>query len=545
MLQIIFNKHLEKERGANKSNIKRSNQALLKRIAICLDTLIKYNVGVDYYTPIYGNNFTINNKQRAKTLDILKQEKIIEVKTNEDGKESYQCSFTKKTKRNDVNNPYPKSYRFTTHGWTLIQNIKLVEQIKSYNIEQTTKYQTTDELIDDLLKKAAEDNLSLTFKLNKALPVVVEEYLQKVKREWKVTDKNYKYKYKEAERVVLNTIKNFNNKLLKFKERMYTALSLCPKELRQYILTPNGNYIDDGFDINSSIYTLLGATLLHYMKTNNITPPAKFYQQKERLQELCFNEEHIYSFIGRWNNGHWTKEQIKPHNMEVIFSNNEDIVKMDSKKTARNQIKQFLQTEFPVIWSILIHFKEEINEDYERELEQYNKYIQAMQFYKIKKQDWITAGKIDELKPFKPKHVNKPKQIKSTIWRYFEQVETNIMLKLKQQIEAKFNTTAYWIHDCLCFEQSLLTTEFQTQIKTEFKSLIESINSFQQLSNSFRMLPLLFGDSVEVELVDDDEVTKIVENERVTEEEDNEEKSEFEVLVDEINNLIEINIKRV
>jgi hypothetical protein len=64
--------------------------------------------------------------------------------------------------------------------------------------------------------------------------------------------------------------------------------------------------------------------------------------------------------------------------MEVIFSNNEDIVKMDSKKTARNQIKQFLQTEFPVIWSLLIHFKEEINEDYEQELEQYNKYIQAM-----------------------------------------------------------------------------------------------------------------------------------------------------------------------
>lgn len=551
MLQIIFNKHLEKERGANKSNIKRSNQALLKRIAICLDTLIKYNVGVDYYTPIYGNNFIINNKQRSKTLNILKQEKIIEVKTNEEGKESFQScwKYNKETKRkefDDTITPTPKCYSFTEYGWNLIQNKKLIEQINSYNIEQPTKYQTTDELIDDILKKAAEDNLSLTFKLNKPLPVVVEEYLQKVKDEWKVTDKNYKYKYKEAERVVLNTIKNFNNKLLKFKERMYTALSLCPKELREYILTPTGNYIDNGFDINSSIYTLLGATLQHYMKRNNITPPAKFYQQKERLQELCFNEEHIYSFIGRWKDGHWTREQIKPHNMQVVFSNNEDIVKIDSKKTARNQIKQFLQTEFPTIWSILIHFEQEINEDYEQELEKYNKYIQAMKFYKIKKQDWIAAGKIDELRPLKPKHVDKPKQIKSTIWRYFEQVETNIMLKLKQQIEAKFNTTAYWIHDCLCFEQSLLTDDFQTQIKNTFKSLVESINCFQQysnslqqLSNSFRKYPLLPWDSGEVELDDNEEVTQFVENERVIEDENSEEKSDFEVLLDDINNLIE------
>jgi hypothetical protein len=46
-----------------------------------------------------------------------------------------------------------------------------------------------------------------------------------------------------------------------------------------------------------------------------------------------------------------------------------------------------------------------------------------------------------------------------------------------------------------------------------------------------------------VELDDNEEVTESVGNERVTEDKDSEEKSEFEVLVDEINNLIEINKK--
>lgn len=556
MLQIIFNKQLEKERGANRSNIKRSNQALLKRIAICLDTLIRYNVGVDYYTPIYGNNFNINNKQRAKTLDILKKEKIIEVKTNAEGKESFQScwKYNKETKRkefDDTVTPTPKSYSFTEYGWNLIQNKKLIEQINSYNIKQLTKYQTVDQLTNDLLKKAAKDNLSLRFKLNKPIDQVAAEYLEKNKQEWHLTSKNYKRKFKEARQVVLNTINNFNNKLLKFKERMYTALSLCPKELRQYIITPDGNYIDEGFDINSSIYTLLGATIEYYMQENHISIPAKFIEEKQKLHNLCFDEQmHIYAYIGKWNNGHWTKEQIKPYNMQVVFSNNEDIVKMDSKKTARNQIKRFLQTEFPVIWNILIQFPQQINEKYEQELEQYNKYIKAMQFYKIKRQDWITAGKIDELRPLKPKHVNEPKQVKSTIWRYFEQVETNYMLKLKSIIERKHNTTAYWIHDCLDFNKSITSSQFKDLIKNEFKQLIESSITIELFNkklltvfNSNQIVPLSPWDSGEVELDDNEEVTESVNNERVIEDEDNEEKSEFEVLNDEINNLIEINIK--
>lgn len=554
MLQIIFNKHLEKERGANRSNIKRSNQALLKRIATCLDILIKYNVGVDYYTPIYGNSFNINNKQRARTLDILKKEKIIEVKTNEEGKESFQScwKYNKETKRKEFDNtiiPTPKSYSFTEYGMKLIKNKQFVEQIK--NLTDPIKRDQTETITNQWLKKAAEDNLSLKFVLTKSVDQVAAEYLEEAKDDWHVTPKNYKYKFKEAKLVVLTTIHNFNNKFLKIEQRMYTALSLCPKALRKYIQTTTGMHIDEGFDINSSIYTLLGSTLELYMKEKHIKPSINFYNEKQKLHDLCFAKEHIYSYIGRWNKGHWTKEQIKPHNMQVVFSNNEDIQKRDNKKNARNQIKDFLQTEFPTIWSILIHFEQEVNEEYEQELKKYNNYLQQMKFYNIKKADWIAAGRIDELYPIEPKYIKEPKQLKSTIWKYFQKIETHIMLNLKHRIEAIYNTTAYWIHDCLCIEDQLLNEQFDQTIKLTFKSLIDQLNinnliELNQLNafNSNQNVPLLPWDSGEVELDDNEEGTESVNNERVIEDEDNEEKSEFEVLNDEINNLIEINIKK-
>ena len=553
MLQIIFNKHLEKEKGASRSNIKRSNQALLKRIAVCLDTLIRYNVGVDYYTPIYGSNFTINNKQRAKTLDILKKEKIIEVKTNKDGKESFQScwKYNKETKRkefDDTITPTPKSYSFTEYGMKLIKNKKLMEQIQ--NLTDPIKRDQTETITNQWLKKAAKDNLSLKFVLTKSIDQIAIEYLEEAKDDWHVTEKNYKHKLKEAKLVVQTTIHNFNNKFLKIEQRMYTALSLCPKALRKYIQTTNGKSIDEGFDINSSIYTLLGSTLELYMKEKHIKPSIDFYNEKQKLHDLCFAKKHIYEYIGQWNNGHWTKEQIKPHNMQVVFSNNEDIIKMDSKKTARNQIKRFLQTEFPTIWSILIHFEQELNEEYEQELKKYNNYQQQKDFYNIKKADWIAAGKIDELYPVEPKYIKEPKQLKSTIWKYFQRIETHIMLNLKHRIETIYNTTAYWIHDCLCVEVQLLNEQFDRTIKSTFKSSIDQLNinnliELNQLNafNSNQNVPLLPLDSGEVELDDDEEVIESANNERVIEDEDSEEKSEFEVLNDEINILIEINIK--
>ena len=551
MLQNIFKQYLKKERGANRSNIKRSNDALLLRIAKCFDTFNRYNVGVDYYTPIFGNNFGLDNKARINTLNILKQEKIIEVKTNKDGKESFQSCWkynpeTKKKEFDPTIVATPKSYCFTEYGWKLIQNKQLQNEIKWLTdpIKEITKYQSVEQITSDILKKAAEDNLSLKFKLTKPIDLVAAEYLDKNKSEWHVTNKNYKYKFKEARQVVLNTINNFNNKLLKFKERMYTALSLCPKDLRQYIITPDGGSIDQAFDINSSIYTLLGSTLEYYMNEKHIPIPAGFYEEKNKLQDLCFAEEHIYEYIGKWNDGHWTKKQIKPHNMEVVFSNNEDIQKMDSKKTARNQIKQFLQAEFPVIWSILTHFEQEVNEQYEQQLEQYNKYIKAMEFYNIKKEDWITANKINELKPLKPKHVKKPREIKSTIWRYFEQVETDKMLKLKAQTESNMNTIAYWIHDCLCLDQSLINNSTINQINQWFYQLIKSPSTIQSINresiNQSMMLSIAFNNNqndslsplggVEVEMTDDEEDTQLVDDERVIEQD------EYEILIEEIDN---------
>lgn len=212
--------------------------------------------------------FNIDNKIRSKTLTILKQEQMIEVKTNKEGKESYQSSYSKNKRRNDINNPTPKSYCFTQYGWSLVQQQEFVEEIKQLtsNTKKTTKYNSPEEFTDEILRKSAKDNLSLTFKLNKPLPVVVEEYFNTKKAEWNVNEKNYKSKYKLAERKVMSVIRAFNNKMLSFNIRMYSALSFCPKELRQYILTPEGKQIDEGFDINSSIYTLLGATLELYMK---------------------------------------------------------------------------------------------------------------------------------------------------------------------------------------------------------------------------------------------------------------------------------------
>lgn len=555
MLENIFKKHLKKEKGSNRSNIRRSNEALLRRLAICFKTFIEYNVGVDYYTPIFGNHFNIENKVRSKTLAILKQEKLIEVKTNEQGHQSWQScwKYNKETKRKEFDPTViatPKSYCFTELGWSLVHNQKFLEEIEQLTstTKKTTKYQSPQEIVDEMLKKAAEDNLSLKFKLSKPIDVVVAEYLEVAKLDWHVTEKNFKYKFKEARQVVLNTIHNFNNKLLKVEQRMYTALSLCPEELRKYILTQDGQQIEDGFDINSSIYTLLGATLEYYMKKNNIQIPAKFYEEKNKLFKLCFAEEHIYSYIGKWNKGHWTREQIKPHNMQVIFSNNEDIQKKDVNNTARNQIKNFMQAEFPTIWNILTHFEQEVNEDYEQELEQYNKYCDQMKFYKIKKQDWIAAGKIDELKPFKPKHVNKPKQIKSSIWRYFQTIETHIMLQLKHQLETEFNTTAYWIHDCLCFNKQLVTDKLKTQIQTIFKQSIVQLNLNQIVSINYLMvskeskeLSLPYGGSGIIELVEDQIDIESIDDERVIGEEKVEkiiEKSEFEILMDEINNKI-------
>lgn len=555
MLQTIFKQYLKKERGANRSNIKRSNDALLLRIAKCFDTFIRYNVGVNYYTPIYGNNFGLDNKARINTLNILKQEKIIEVKTNKDGKESFQSCWkynpeTKKKEFDPTIVATPKSYSFTEYGMKLIKNKKLIEQIK--NLTDPIKRDQTETITNQWLKKAAKDNLSLKFVLTKSIDQIAIEYLEEAKDDWHVTKKNYKHKLKEAKLVVQTTIHNFNNKFLKIEQRMYTALSLCPKALRKYIQTTNGMHIDDGFDINSSIYTLLGSTLELYMKEKHIKPSIDFYIEKQKLHDLCFDEQmHIYEYIGQWNGGHWHKKQIKPHNMQVVFSNNEDIIKMDSKKTARNQIKRFLQTEFPVIWSILIHFEQEVNEEYEQQLEKYNNYQQQKDFYNIKKADWIAAGRIDELYPVEPKYIKEPKQLKSTIWKYFQRIETHIMLNLKHRIEAIYNTTAYWIHDCLCVEVQLLNEQFDQTIKSTFKSLIDQLNinnliELNQLNafNSNKKVPLLPLGSGEVELDDDEEVIEFVNNERVIEDEDNEEKSEFEILNDEINNLIENKTKR-
>ena len=351
----------------------------------------------------------------------------------------------------DVNNPTPKSYSFTNYGWSLVQNQTFLNQIK-----QLTSKEEKQTVCTDILTKAANDNLSLKFILDKPVPAVVEEYLEAVKEDWNITQKNYKYKYKEAEKLVFNTINNFNNKLIKFDYRMYSALSLCPKELRKYVVTPTGEHIKEVFDINSSIYTLLGLTLQLYMIQNNIPIPAQFYKEQTKLQQLCFSKQHIYSTIGKWNDGHYSRKQIKPHNMQVIFSNNEEIQTMDARKGPRNQIKNFIKTEFPTIWNILTHFKEEANEQYDQQLEQYNQFIDQITMY--------NAGLID----YKPKHINKPKQIKSSIWRYFQTIETHIMLKLKQQLEAQFNTILYWVHDCL---NSTTTTE-STTINQQFQQLL-------------------------------------------------------------------------
>ena len=82
MLKVKFKKYLKKEIGSKKHLIKRSNDALLQRIAICFNTLLEYNVGVDYYTPIYGNKFNLNNKLRSKTLQILKSIHLTSVQGN-------------------------------------------------------------------------------------------------------------------------------------------------------------------------------------------------------------------------------------------------------------------------------------------------------------------------------------------------------------------------------------------------------------------------------------------------------------------------------
>lgn len=471
MLQELFKDHLKQiDESLSKreiNNLQRANKALLVRLSKCFDTFIKYNVGVDYYVPIYGNNFNIDNKIRSKTLAILKQENIIQVKTNSEGRESYQCSFTKAQKRLDVNNPTPKSYCFTEYGFSLVQNKQFVQQITSLLPVKPSKYSSPEEFEDQILKKAAEDNLSLNFKLNKPLQVVVEEYLEAVKEDWNVNQRNYKHKYKEAQQVVLNTINNFNNKLLKFKERMYTALSLCPKELRQYFTTPEGQKIDEAFDINSSIFTLLGDTLELYAKEKQLTLPPKFYEEKKWLKKKCFSKtKHIYNYIGGKK---YSKEQIKPHVMQVVFSNNEDMQSRDENKSVRNYIKDFIQKRLPTMWELLIHFEQEENEDYQKEMQKYNQFVDSISLY--------NAGLIQ----FKPKHVAKPKQIKSSFWRYFQRVETHYMLQLKHRLETKLNTTCYWIHDCLCLNQSLITDKLKTLIKDQFKVLL---NSNQQLLKS-------------------------------------------------------------
>ena len=530
MLQNIFKQYLKEEVGSKRqiNNLRRANQSLLIRLAKCINTLVENQAGVDYYVPIYGSSFNLDNKVRFKTLNILKEQKLIEVKTNSQGRESYQCSFTNNRKRNDINNPTPKRYRFTEYGWSLIQQQQFMDEIKqlSSNRKKQSKYQTPEEF-NSILRKAAEDNLSLVFKPNKPLPVVVKQYLDAVKDEWHVTDLNYSYKLKEAEKVVMTTIHNFNNKLLKFNQRMYTALSLCPKELRQYIITRDGEHIGEGFDINSSIYTLLGDTIELYLTVKQIPIPAEFYQQKKQLLKLCFNpQKHIYAYIGQWNGKHYTKEQIKPHNMEVIFSNNEDIKKRDQKNGPRNQIKDFFANHFPTMWEILTHFEEEQNQNYEQELEQYNQFIEDISLY--------NAGLINH----KPRHINQPKKVKSTIWRYFHQVETYYELKLKQQLEAEDSSiTAYWIHDCLSFKQSLLTAQFKAHIQNTFKSLL-GINSFnqlvsissQQLLEQIQNYLLLFGGGVVEDRRKRDSIlyggcVRI-------------EKSEYEQIMEEINNKI-------
>lgn len=125
-------------------------------------------------------------------------------------------------------------------------------------------------------------------------------------------------------------------------------------------------------------------------------------------------------------------------------------------------------------------------------MKQYNQFCDQISLY--------NAG----LLKHKPRHINPPKKYKSTIWKYFQRVETHIMLKLKHQLETEFNTTAYWLHDCLNFNTSLLNDEFKTHIKTTFKSLINSFNTIELSSiesNCFECLPILSGGG----MIEDDE----------------------------------------
>ena len=144
---------------------------------------------------------------------------------------------------------------------------------------------------------------------------------------------------------------------------------------------------------------------------------------------------------------------------------------MDARKGPRNKIKNFIKAEFPTIWSILTQFKQQLNEQYDQQLQQYNQFIDQISMY--------NAGLIQH----KPKHINKPKQIKSSIWRYFQRIETHIMLTLKQQLEFKLNTTLYWVHDCFnstTIESTIIKEQFQqlliaTRIELEKNKNVSSI----------------------------------------------------------------------
>lgn len=187
-----------------------------------------------------------------------------------------------------------------------------------------------------------------------------------------------------------------------------------------------------------------------------------FLREEKKLKEWLkkTKDQDFYIRIGNWNEKNYSREQIKPVVMKVNFSNNENIIKRKVAKSGNlrkdyqieNHWKECYKTQFPTLYQINSTF------------EQYK-----------------------DNKNYKGKKKYKPK-LKSLVWEYFQQIETEIMTNLNQIVSKQLGIKIYNIHDGLYCDEKYCTEENYKMVKKLFEGMVKKLNELIYPSKGFKTL---------------------------------------------------------
>ena len=420
-------------------------------------------------------NIIPDTKRYYNVMNWLKENNIIEVKKDRNGDQLWENPMF-------TDSPLRKEYRISEQGIKLLEEAdkdpEFIQMLEKYQYEQKyytpispekvlSKYKDTEYYFKNTKQaiiNVLNNNLQLEFH-----PIddekMVDLYLEQAKEKYSRT----KYKKLEAnrERIKsrLHMLQNyFELKEFTYETRLYSAFSNAPKCWRHYVKDKEGNSIGELFDIHCSVMTLFPTVCRIVFAEKKMQPEQviPFLREEKKLKEWLkkTKDQDFYIRIGNWNEKNYSREQIKPVVMKVNFSNNENIIKRKVAKSGNlrkdyqieNHWKECYKTQFPTLYQINSTF------------EQYK-----------------------DNKNYKGKKKYKPK-LKSLVWEYFQQIETEIMTNLNQIVSKQLGIKIYNIHDGLYCDEKYCTEENYKMVKKLFEGMVKKLNELIYPSKGFKTL---------------------------------------------------------